>query len=124
MTAVVNLAQRRQLDELNRNALAAYLEGALKPRAERCGKCAFRPGSPERCMGMGWVNAAESWADGSTIFLCHEGIPGHQQQVEGETLHVCAGFHEMQGRPVWEWARLAHADDREPDPKFITEKTA
>lgn len=103
--------------DLIEKAKQAYKIGKLKVRDKCCNKCAFSPNSLERVDGYGWESAAEKWSEGS-IFVCHEGLPGHQQHVQGESLQVCAGWKAMEGKPLSEWLKLAYTDGREPDKKF------
>lgn len=107
------------IQELISCAKVAYKEGRLPVRKKCCGKCAFSPNSLERIDPYGWESASEKWAEGS-LFVCHEGLPSHQQQVEGEPLQVCAGWKAMEGKPLSEWLKLAYSDGRDPDPKFLS----
>ena len=98
-------------------AKKAYSEDRLPSREKCCGKCAFREGSLERCEPIEWEQSAEAWADGQ-LFLCHEGIPGHPQQIAGEQLSVCAGWKALEGKPLDDWLRLGYTDGRRPDDKY------
>ena len=101
-------------------AREAYASGKIEPRKKCCGKCAFRKGSPERIDPWGWLSAVEGWCNKEKpiVFFCHEGIKGHPQQEDKAPLHVCAGYHAMQGQHINTWANLAHMDDREQEEKF------
>jgi hypothetical protein len=94
---------------INLGAMAreAYDAGTLKPGKKCCGKCAFRAGSPERADPYAWLNLAQGLAEGRGVFLCHESVPGHRQQVPGTDLRVCAGFHALNDKPIATWMRLA-----------------
>ena len=66
----------------------------------------------------GWLEMVESWQEGG-VFMCHEGIPGHPHQKEGEKLSLCGAFAALKDQPIDILANLAYIDDREPDPKFL-----
>ena len=77
------------------NALKAKLAtlhklGKLKANDKCCSKCAFRKGSPERSDLYGWLALCEGIKDGR-VFACHEGIPDHDDEVEGSELRLCTG---------------------------------
>lgn len=105
------------MEKIVKKARANYEAGTLEAKDKCCGKCAFSPNSLERCDPDGWEACAEQWSEGE-IFVCHEGLPGHEQQVEGQELKVCAGWEAMKGKPFSEWIKLAYLDGREPDPKY------
>lgn len=92
-------------------AKTAYDEGRLEPKKKCCGKCAFRPGSPERSDPWTWMKMVEGWKHYGLAFICHEGIPGHQDQVAGEQLRVCAGFHATRETPEHALLDLAHMEN-------------
>lgn len=107
------------LQQISEGLQKLYKAGKLKQRKKCCGKCAFRKNSMERCEPWGWMKMCDAWLNDDQVFACHEGIPGHPQHVEGEELHICAGWAAMQNAPPENWYDLAHLDDREPDSKFL-----
>lgn len=96
-------------------------EGKLQVRKKCCGKCAFRNGSPERSDPWGWMQLVDKWSSDNTIFLCHEGIPGHHQEVKGEPLKVCTGWAVTRNTPEWMIYDLAHMKSPKPLAKFLVE---
>lgn len=107
--------------EAVKEARAAYRDGTQPPRRKCCGKCAFRRGSQERQDPWGWLRLAEHLTDGG-VFFCHEGVPGHHQQIDGEPLRICAGFHAMREQPIDTWMRLAE-DESALSPPNMEELT-
>ncbi len=88
--------------------------GEVPAKSKCCGKCAFRAGSPERSDPYGWMMAVDSWLSRKTLFFCHEGVSGHDQQVEGESISICAGYHSLKQAGVSDevWYDLAHTSGR------------
>ena len=106
------------LDSRMREVLKPLIDnGAIQEKAKCCGKCAFRKNSPERCDPYGWMTLSETLSEGSP-FVCHEGLPDHQHQIEGEPVRLCGGWKSMQGRPIEAWLKLAYCDDRNPGEEF------
>jgi len=90
-----------KLKELGELLISAYQDGRLEVQPKCCGKCAFRTGSQERTDPEEWMAMTRNLCrNDKAIFLCHEGIPGHKEKVDGEPLRVCRGFHVMKGKPV------------------------
>lgn len=83
-----------------------------------CKKCAFRVGSPERSQGsMGYLHAFMGWWEGRDgkpdPFYCHEGVPGHDQEVRDEQprYRLCAGWNAHRKT---NFAAVAKLWDRQP----------
>jgi hypothetical protein len=103
--------------ELGELFQSLYENGELKIKKKCCGKCAFRANSPERCNPYEWLQLADAWLSGK-VFICHEGIVGHQHHVPGQPIRVCAGWSSMADQPRKSLYNLAYLDERLPDPKF------
>lgn len=83
------------------------LQKILPTQPRCCETCAFRAGSPERSDPYKWASLVDHFAGGGA-FLCHEGIPGHQEQREGEPLRLCAGRHAAEGISIKNLVNMAH----------------
>ena len=102
---------------INQKLLELKNSGILESNKKCCNKCAFRKNSPERCEPYGWLRLAESLVDGG-VFVCHEGIPQHQHQIEGSKLKICCGAKSTSGLSVEKLFGLAYLDGREPEKKY------
>jgi hypothetical protein len=92
----------------------AALTKILPTNAKMCEGCAFRAGSQERRDPYHWANLVESFCSGGA-FLCHEGIPGHNEQKPGVPLRLCAGRAAADKMRPGELLNLAHFDEIEMD---------
>lgn len=87
----------------------AALSQKLPTNTKCCKGCAFRVGSPERSDPWKWGDLCDAFSLGGA-FLCHEGIPGHQQAVEGRPLALCAGRAALEGAGFRTMLNLAHVN--------------
>lgn len=78
-----------------------------------CGSCAFRTGSPERADPWGWLALAERFEEGG-VFVCHESVPGHEQEVKDGSprMRLCRGFTATRHLGASRLVDLAIADGR------------